>query len=201
MRIRRFTGPLAIVLVPLLAGLAACAGEEGAEMETTTDTAAQEGMAAGEQQQLPDTTVEAVWSYLQAQDYESWAHFPGKGELYEGGEPHGALLTTYVNETAARALEGGSPVSIPEGGIIVKENYTPDSTLAAVTVMYKPGVRFNPDHNNWWFLKRNADGSVAASHRVEGCQNCHGAAQDNDYVLTPVETSGGEMESGGQSGS
>ncbi len=29
-------------------------------------------------------------------NFELW---PGKGEMYPGKEPHGSLLTTYVNET------------------------------------------------------------------------------------------------------
>lgn len=177
-----------VIAMILVAGLVACEAQEEPETEMTTDTAAETGAVGA--QELPDTTVEAVWSHLQQQDYESWDHFPGKGELYGGGEPHGALLTTYVNDAARRGLEGGSPVSIPVGGMVVKENYMPDSTLAAVTVMYKV-EGFNPDHNDWWFLKRSADGTVDASHRVEGCQNCHGGARDNDYILTPVETSAG----------
>ena len=184
MILRRLTATLPAVI--LVGALAACGAEEDGETETVPASFAESAEMTGPE--LPDTTVEAVWSHLQEQGYESWAHFPGKGDLYAGGEPHGALLTTYVNATAADGLEGGSPVSIPVGGILVKENYMPDSTLAAVTVMYKTDG-FNPDHNDWWFLKRAADGTVEASGRVEGCQSCHGGARSNDYVLTPIETS------------
>lgn len=181
-----------VIAMILVAGLVACEAQEEPETEMTTDTATETATETGAvgAQELPDTTVEAVWSHLQQQDYESWDRFPGKGELYGGGEPHGALLTTYVNDAARRGLEGGSPVSIPAGGMVVKENYMPDSTLAAVTVMYKV-EGFNPDHNDWWFLKRNADGTVDASGRADGCQNCHGGASSNDYILTPVEMSSG----------
>ena len=73
---------------------------------------------------------------------------------------------------------------MPRGAILVKENYTPDSTLAAVTVMVKQSRGYNPDHNDWWFLKRNADGTIDAEGRGEGCQSCHGDAAANDYVFT-----------------
>ncbi len=72
---------------------------------------------------------------------------------------------------------------MPAGAIVVKENYMMDSTLAAVTVMYKsPG--FNPEHNDWYFIKRLADGTVEVQGRGMGCQNCHGGVKANDYLFT-----------------
>lgn len=139
---------------------------------------------------LPDTTGAAVWSYLQEVEYRSnWSLWPDKGELYSGQEPHGMLLTSYLNDTALTALTTGAG-SMPEGAILVKENYMPDSTLAAVTVMYKV-KSFNPEHNDWFFSKHLRDGSVdkapngmVLQGRVPGCQSCHGAQKANDYVFT-----------------
>jgi hypothetical protein len=138
----------------------------------------------------PDTTGAALWAHLQEQDYSSeWALWPGKGRLYEGQQPHGMLLTTYLNDVAAKALERGVS-SMPAGAIIVKENYMPDKTLAAVTVMFKvPG--YNADHSDWFFTKHLADGELdkmpngmAMEGRLPGCQNCHMAKKDNDYIFT-----------------
>lgn len=163
-----------VVAIPALAlACAAESGEEGA------------GQAA-----LPDTTAAAVWAHLENEAYEqNWALWPGKGRLYSGGEPHGMLLTTYVNEAALQAVNGRTG-SLPVGAIVVKENYMPDSTLAAVTIMYK-AQGFNPEHNDWYFIKRLASGQldtmpggVPMAGRVPGCQNCHGAARQNDYILT-----------------
>ncbi len=159
-----------------------CAQQEAAEDEGGMQEAA-----------LPDTVGTALWSYLQQENYQqNWALWPDKGRLYSGGEPHGMLLTSYLNETALEALENGTN-PMPTGAIVVKENYMPDSTLAAVTVMYKT-ENFNAEHNNWFFLKRNADGSYDAAGRFEGCQNCHGARADNDYILTADLGAGGGME-------
>jgi hypothetical protein len=165
----RLTHTVAVLFAAVL--LSACAREEVRE--------------EAEAPALPDTTAEAVWAYLQDAGYaDNWDMWPGKTALYPGTEPHGMLLTTYVNQAAHDALADWNQ-SMPAGAIIVKENYMPDSTLAAVTVMYK-AAGYNPEHADWWFMKRNADGTVEASGRVEGCQNCHGAAKANDYIMTAI---------------
>ena len=92
--------------------------------------------------ELPDTTAASVIAYLDEVNYqESWDLWPGLGEKVEGGEPHGMLLTTYLNPVALQAFNDKA------GAIIVKENYMLDGTLAANTVMYKQSG-YNPDHND-----------------------------------------------------
>ena len=73
--------------------------------------------------------------------------------------------------------------AMPNGAIIVKENFTPEGVLAATTVMYKQSG-YNPEHNDWFWLKVLADGTIERQGKVEGCQNCHGDVKDNDYVWT-----------------
>ncbi|GIV61461.1 MAG: hypothetical protein KatS3mg044_0327 [Rhodothermaceae bacterium] len=139
---------------------------------------------------LPDTTGASVWAYLQQVDYQNtWSLWPEKGELYTGQEPHGMLLTTYLNDVAYEALMNKAG-AMPPGAIIVKENYMPDSSLAAVTVMYKV-EGYNALHNDWFFSKHRPDGSLdrspegmALEGRVPGCQNCHMGRKDNDYIFT-----------------
>ena len=118
-----------------------------------------------------------------------WPLFPGTSRFLPGNSPHGALLITYVNDTARTALTRRTgpfpPGPLPVGSIIVKENYTADRTLDAVTVMYK-STGYNPEHGDWYWLKRAANGNVDAEGRVVGCQNCHSAAA-RDYVLTEVQ--------------
>jgi hypothetical protein len=155
-------------------GLMACAGEEQPPVEDTP--------AAAVQVTAPDTTAAALWSHLESTDYASWPMWPGKGELYAGTEPHGMLLTTYVNQMALDAITGQAG-AMPAGAVVVKENYMPDSTLAAITIMYK-SEGYNPEFNDWFWVKRLADGTVEASGRVAGCQGCHAQAADNDYLIT-----------------
>lgn len=150
--------------------------------------AAGAGIALAEdqnEQSLPSPDAQSVWDHVTEHQYqENWALWPGTSEMYEGTEPHGAVLTTYVNPIAEEALSDLSG-EMPRGSVIVKENYKPPQQLMAVTVMYKAAQGYNPDHNNWFWLKRLADGTVEASGKVESCQACHGVSQ-NDYLRTPL---------------
>ena len=139
----------------------------------------------------PDTTGAAIWAHIQEEDYQdSWELWPGLGELYQGNPPHGALLTTYVNEVVLRALNAGQ-TNMPAEAIVIKENYMPNRELAAVTVMYKRRG-YNGDHNDWFFAKFLPDGTLdqmpngmAMEGRLPGCQACHIAKRDADYLYSP----------------
>ena len=131
----------------------------------------------------PDTTAQALWAHMEEAGYtENWTLWPDKGALYMGTEPHGMLLTTYLNDLALDAVTNKAG-AMSAGAIVVKENYMPDSTLAAITIMYK-SEGYNPDANDWFFVKRLADGTVEASGRVGMCQGCHAQVADNDYLFT-----------------
>ncbi len=180
----------------LCAGLAVgawgCQPQEGGEAmeEEGEEMMEEEGGEMMGQVEMPDTTGAALWSHLESVDYRAnWELWPGKGELYQGQEPHGALLTTYLNSEAHEALTGMA-ASMPAGAIIVKENYMPDSTLAATTVMYKVDG-YDPDNNNWFWLKRLADGTIEVEGRGTGCISCHSAQADNDYIYTGSLGGGG----------
>jgi hypothetical protein len=161
-------------------GAWSCQRQEGGEME---ETGAMEGETMEEQMAAPDTTAAALWSYLESVDYQAnWQLWPNKGELYTGQEPHGALLTTYLSPSAYEAVTGMAG-SMPDGAIIVKENYMPDSTLAAVTVIYK-SQGYNPAHDDWFWLKRLPDGTVEVQGRGTSCIACHQSQAANDYLFT-----------------
>lgn len=172
--------PRSSVALALTLVFAACGG---AERAAETAEAEQPEEQAEPQSVMPETTADAVWAYLTEVDYQNtFALWPDKGEQYTGQEPHGALLTTYVNDVAAGALASNAG-ELPYGAIIVKENFMPDGTHAASTVMYK-AEGFDPDNNDWWWLKRLADGTVEASGQATGCINCHGGQRPNDFVWT-----------------
>ena len=188
-------------------GLGACAdagdagsGDAAGADAAATDDAAEAIVDAGPVATDVDTTAAAVWAYMQEAAYGEWELWPGTVERYEGGEPHGMLLTTRINEVAAAALADGA-TTLPRGSFVVKDNFTPDGALAAITTMYKAGGGYNPDHADWWFAKFLPDGTpdrtpdgMAMAGRLGGCQGCHGAQADNDYILTsPL----GEADAGG----
>jgi len=117
--------------------------------------------------------------------YQDWKLWPGKGKLYPGREPHGALLTTYVNELAYRGIRDKK--GIPDAGIIVKENYSGDKKLMATTVMYKIDG-YNPQGGDYFWAKYAPDGKVLESGKLKGCIDCHGQKKENDYIWTgPVK--------------
>lgn len=137
---------------------------------------------------MPEPTAAAVWQHLEKVDYRAnWRVWPGTSALQQGRAPHGALLTTYVNAVGHDAVTNRS-ATMPRGAIIVKENFTPDKQLAAVTVMYKAPEGYNPEHNDWFWLKRLADGTVEASGQVAACQGCHQSGAD--YIRAPGSRGG-----------
>jgi hypothetical protein len=128
-----------------------------------------------------------LWNYLVRSKYKNWAPVPGKSDAaYPGDSPHGAFLKMFLNRKAA-----GSPNSLPDGSIVIKENYSPARELAAITVMYKTRG-YNPKAGDWYWVKYNPDGSVASkstdkgmmrlSGRVGGCIDCHSAAEGDDFA-------------------
>lgn len=175
-----------LVLGLIVAGCGDRAGAQNDEEPAQPSQSAE--MALPADQAGPDTTEAAVWTHLQEEAYrDNWALWPGTGELYSGTEPHGMLLTTYLNATAEEALAGGTDAGdLPFGSIVVKENYMPDSTYAAATVMYRV-EGYNPDHDDWLFAKYNGPrGEVEAFGRAAGCQACHQEAQTG-YIYTSVQ--------------
>ena len=108
---RRFT-LLPLVLVVAL-GLAACASDE--DPVEPVDEPIEPDMV--ETTAGPDTTGAAVWAFLGDETYQTnWGLWPDKGEFYTGQEPHGMLLTTYLNATAMEALQGGA-TEMPAGAV------------------------------------------------------------------------------------
>jgi hypothetical protein len=132
---------------------------------------------------LPVKNVNDLQQYISRENpYQKWELWPGTHTLYEGSRPHGAYLTTRVNDTAMGALKGGRK-EFPPGSIIVKENYTESKKLTAVTVMYKVDG-YNPDGGNWYWLKYRPDGTVDVDGKVGSCINCHRARMGYDWVFT-----------------
>jgi hypothetical protein len=167
-----------VVVVGLGAG--ACTADEDPRIEPVEDIVQQPDEAGPA---APDTTAEALWAHLQDADYRSWPLFPGRDELYSGTEPHGMLLTTYVNRIAHEALTNGAG-ALPAGAILVKENYMPDSTFDASTVMHKvPG--YDTQNGDWFWAKYDANGVAAEAGRAPMCQQCHASAP-RDYIMTPL---------------
>lgn len=126
---------------------------------------------------------QAVLEYVTVNNpYLKWNLWPGKEKLYPGQHPHGAFLTTYVSPLAFYAIQDHAG-QIPDTAFIVKENYSPEKQLAAVTVMYKV-KDYNPEAGDWFWLKYTPDGKIAAEGKIAGCIDCHTSTKDNDWLFT-----------------
>ncbi len=156
----------------------------------------------------PEEMANRIWEMIHNQDYAFTWHYetePPPG-FYEGSEPHGLILRTFMNNIAYDAVENKLG-RFPAHSVIVKENHVtghpspgdeneasgPDQdnaqsledfqgNLEAITLMVKmPG--FNPEAGDWFWAKYQADGSIDAAGTPEGCIACHSQVADNDYVF------------------
>ena len=128
---------------------------------------------------------ETLWRALQQSMYAvNWHYVPGRPPgFYQGSEPHGAMLRTFVNNIAYDAIRAKA-ASYPEGAIIAKENYSADGQkLGAITVMKKI-KGYDPEHGDWFWAKYGPDGKVLAAGKVAGCIACHTGAEEQDWVFS-----------------
>lgn len=130
----------------------------------------------------PNALGAEVWEHITKAPYTKWKMWPGREAFYPGTEPHGVLLTTYVTGNAYEAIEAKKR-PLPDGSIIVKENYTPDKTLAAITVMMKKSG-YNPDAGDWFWAKYAPGGKIMAEGKIGGCIGCHASSSTGDYIMT-----------------
>ena len=114
--------------------------------------------------------------------YLGFHYWPGKDGFYEGTEPHGAILRTFVSPKAYLDITNKKG-EFSYGALIVKENYSPEKELKAITIMKKV-EGYNPEHNDWYWVKYAPDGKPLKEGKVEGCIKCHSEAKDNDYAFS-----------------
>lgn len=147
-----------------------------------------EGNTAQNAPREQDSFEERLWNWLQTVQYRNWAPAPGQtGDFYPGQEPHGAQLKMYLNRTAV-----ANPEDLPPGSIIVKENFTPEQELAAITIMYRV-EGYDPENHDWYWVKYRPNGEVdrtppdkgsrPIAGRFPSCINCHSGAQGNDLAF------------------
>jgi hypothetical protein len=125
----------------------------------------------------------AVWDHLKKEGYaKKWKLWPGTTPLYKGPEPHGAFLTTYVNDVAYKAITGKKG-KFPDGAIIAQDNFSKDKKLKNIDVMYKV-KGYNPKEGDWFWVQLRTDGRILSEGKIDECIKCHVAQKGNDYVYT-----------------
>lgn len=132
---------------------------------------------------MPAADAAKVWSHItETNPYLGWGFWPGYTGIYPGKSPHGKFLKLYANAQALKAAREGKPM--PDGAIIVKENYGEDKkTLMAITPMYKV-KGYNPEAGDWFWAKYEPSGKVLKEGKVKGCIDCHRAQEEKDWLFT-----------------
>jgi hypothetical protein len=137
--------------------------------------------------------AQALWSAMDG--YRDWRLASG---VYPGKSPHGMFLRMYYNVVTV----DGKPYHVivkdnfgGEGATLEKVSESPNDYLGAVTVMLQREAGYDPDNNDWFWVKYAADGAVdendagtALAGRVAkgmsaGCIACHANAGGDDYVF------------------
>ncbi len=128
---------------------------------------------------MPGSDPTALWNYItKVSPYTQWSFWPDHQGMQPGRAPHGPLHKVYVNN---RAFNSAKP-PVQYGAIEVKENYSPDKELKAITVMYKIHG-YNPPDGDWFWVKYSISGKADKFGKPAGCIGCHGTRAKNDFIL------------------
>ena len=99
------------------------------------------------------------------------------------------MVNVYVNDVAADSyaeVTTGSPVTFPEGSMIVKEMLDPEGTPMMLTAMFKADAGYDSDNNDWWWGMLTLDGQPAESGsvgKIAMCNGCHQAQTTTDATF------------------
>lgn len=180
-----FWTPIACILIACFT-LAACSS--GEPSPTATPYPIFPPPTATPAPEWPDTTGTSMQDFLEREDFRSqWKLWPDKGEKYMTSGGHNVLLTTYVNSLGYAAITEKRGI-MPPNSIIVKDNFSTEGELLGTTVMYKV-EGYYPEHNDWFWLKIEPDGTLGPEGTPDGCVVCHAEVRSNDYVWVGGPTS------------
>jgi hypothetical protein len=140
------------------------------------------GMLFAQAKKGPAADGAAVWNFVQKNNYQGWKMWPGTDAQYKGPEPHGAFLTTYVNQTAFDSIKARKG-KFADGSLIVQDNFDKNKKLKWIDVMYKV-KGYNPGSGDWFWAQYKPGGRVADEGKINECIKCHEAQKGNDYVWT-----------------
>ncbi|WP_456447907.1 cytochrome P460 family protein [Deinococcota bacterium DY0809b] len=132
-------------------------------------------------------TASELWNWLKTQNFtERWRHVPGKpAGRFEGGPPHGAFQQVFVNDLAFEALSQ-KRFPLPEGAVIVKENYDAEGRLYNLAVMRKV-KGYNPEGGDWFWGYFTPEGGVLFEGKPALCVGCHAQKKASDWVFSGQE--------------
>lgn len=132
---------------------------------------------------------DTLWTWLQQNRYSRWPSPNETAPQFEKGKsPHGAWIKVYVSQGIP-----SDPKRLPNGLVVVKENYSPDKKLMAITVMQR-SRGYDPLHGDWYYAKYMPDGkidrtppemkSMPVAGRFQMCIDCHSGAGGDDFLFS-----------------
>jgi len=76
-------------------------------------------------------------------------------------------------------------VTFPEGALLVKENLDAEGNSDGYFAMYKAFEGYDPEGNDWYWLRVDGAGAVGNAGAVGFCKDCHGGgtAAVSDFVF------------------
>jgi hypothetical protein len=176
------SSPFALCMVLVVSIFIGCTSHQW----TTSQKEATDG-------KLPLAEASSLWKHITAVDpYRNWDLYPPKKGLYPSmrrgltpaKNPHGAYLKLYGNKTALQAAGESEHEPMPNGAILIMEDYGKDKkTLKSITVMYKV-KGYNPAEGDWFWGSYGPAGQVMDSGKVESCIECHRTQYKHDWRFT-----------------
>ena len=129
-----------------------------------------------------EISAESLWRRITVEeDYEKYPFWSDHKGLHPGQSPHGLYHKIYIHPYLSKALpvlEG----QLPDGSIVVKVNMDTNENITAYTIMAKV-KGYNPEANDWFWAKLDAEGNEQVSGKVSPCIECHSALDSNDYII------------------
>jgi hypothetical protein len=127
-------------------------------------------------------SAKTLWTRIKQEDkYTKYKSWPGYDGMHPGKAPHGRYHKIYVNDIALNSLPNTKRV-LPEGSIIVKENFSGDKEMVAITMMAKVNG-YNPSAGDWFWAKYDIKNKSFKSGKPAKCIECHTAEKNNDYGM------------------
>lgn len=137
--------------------------------------------------QTPEEFYSSFWNHIVKKDvaYNTWKSI-SREKTDDGVENrHGSTSRTYANKVAADDTK-----TLPNGSILVREDYNDKGKRTSISVMYRV-KDYDKDHGNWYWLTYaesgaivRDDGKKAIAGKVTSCIDCHAKASGKDFVFS-----------------
>jgi cytochrome c553 len=153
--------------------------------------------------QTQEEFVDTFWRFIVKKDaaYNTWQVLKRENAEDSIDNPHGEFTKTYANKVAA-----DNPTGLPDGSILVREDYDTDQKRVSISVMYRVKDYYK-EHGNWYWMKFLENGTAARTSKEDGnklvagkvtsCVACHAKATGKDFVfsnLPPSDATGKDQQ-------